>query len=721
MNLLKPRSSRAALRNLLLTLAVVVGVLIYSYGWTVTSIDLEKPQEGTRQQNVTSALQELLSPRIFEQDRILLPIRAPFLMNCDTGAAPDAATAPTDGTPYILVEPACGEAGDVVSVQAINFAPNAEARIRWIPVDGQSRPREVVETGREVIVLGNTGGFTGQIEVPRISGSNGQLHEIEFVAATPDGPVRLSNTTNEVLRRMAETIFMALMATSLAIPVSAALSFLAAHNLMRPVRIPVGNLMVFVVCFPIGYLIGTSVVAIVGRLGLGLGSGDLSTVLTASLPMVFVLGLAAMPQKMSPINGSDTPDMARSILGQVLVTVVAVFFIGLLGGLGILGERFFDSVGSVIRPDEVTNLGTWLLNALGDGIGSFGRFIGILGGLVELFIAVVAGLLSAFTFASIVARFTTPLFRRTQGAVGAAIGAVLGSVSGGLVMALCAVIGTSAALFGLFPPLVAAIFGSGVSKQIYNRLTLQLRGHRRPEIYDLTLRSLLSIIVAVVAFVVTFNLLSVDRAIIDGTLPSLNTVAFLGFEMSQYVYLSIIVGMVLGFVSGALAGVQSPFMIGDVTYNITRNVLNALRSIEPLIMGLIFVIWVGIGPFAGVLALTLHSIASLGKLYSEQIETIDPGPVEALQSTGANHLQTIIYGVVPQIIPPYIAFTMYRWDINVRMSTIIGFVGGGGIGLLLSQQINLLRYRDAGVAVLAIAIVVAILDYASASIRERVM
>jgi phosphonate ABC transporter permease subunit PhnE len=138
-------------------------------------------------------------------------------------------------------------------------------------------------------------------------------------------------------------------------------------------------------------------------------------------------------------------------------------------------------------------------------------------------------------------------------------------------------------------------------------------------------------------------------------------------------------------------------------------------------MGLIFVIWVGIGPFAGVLALTLHSIASLGKLYSEQIETIDEGPIEALKSTGANHLQTIIYAVVPQIVPPYIAFTMYRWDINVRMSTIIGFVGGGGIGLLLNQQINLLRYRDAGVAVLAIAIVVSILDYASASIRERVI
>ena len=132
-------------------------------------------------------------------------------------------------------------------------------------------------------------------------------------------------------------------------------------------------------------------------------------------------------------------------------------------------------------------------------------------------------------------------------------------------------------------------------------------------------------------------------------------------------------------------------------------------------------IWVGIGPFAGVLALTLHSVAALGKLYSEQVESIDPGPIEAIQATGANQLQTIIYGVVPQIVPPYIAFTIYRWDINVRMSTIIGFVGGGGIGFVLQQWINLLRYRQAGVAMFAIAIVVATLDFASARLREAII
>ena len=138
-------------------------------------------------------------------------------------------------------------------------------------------------------------------------------------------------------------------------------------------------------------------------------------------------------------------------------------------------------------------------------------------------------------------------------------------------------------------------------------------------------------------------------------------------------------------------------------------------------MAIVFVIWVGIGPFAGSLALALHTLAALAKLYSEQVESILPGPLEAVTATGANRLQTIVYAVVPQIVSPYISFTMYRWDINVRMSTIIGFVGGGGIGFLLQQNINLLDYRAASVQMLAIAVVVALMDYVSSVVRERMV
>ncbi len=161
----------------------------------------------------------------------------------------------------------------------------------------------------------------------------------------------------------------------------------------------------------------------------------------------------------------------------------------------------------------------------------------------------------------------------------------------------------------------------------------------------------------------------------------------------------------------------SPITMG--IYYITRTIMNLIRSIEPLIWAIIAVIVVGLGPFAGILALTLHSIAALGKLYSEAIESIDNGPIEAIHATGANWLQTVMYAVVPQIIPPFVSFTIYRWDINIRMSTIIGFVGGGGIGFLLAQWIRLLDYQAAGIAVWFIAITVALLDYISAEIRAR--
>jgi len=154
-------------------------------------------------------------------------------------------------------------------------------------------------------------------------------------------------------------------------------------------------------------------------------------------------------------------------------------------------------------------------------------------------------------------------------------------------------------------------------------------------------------------------------------------------------------------------------------YYLVRTIMNIVRSIEPLIWAIIAVIVVGLGPFAGIIALTVHSMAALAKLYSESIENIDPGPIEAIQATGANWLQTIAFAVIPQIIPPFVSFTVYRWDINIRMSTVIGFVGGGGIGFLLQQWIRLLDYRSAGMAVWFIAITVMILDYVSSEIREK--
>jgi phosphonate transport system permease protein len=158
--------------------------------------------------------------------------------------------------------------------------------------------------------------------------------------------------------------------------------------------------------------------------------------------------------------------------------------------------------------------------------------------------------------------------------------------------------------------------------------------------------------------------------------------------------------------------------LGSLVYSLLRLWLNVTRSIEPLIWALIFTVWVGVGPFAGMLALMIHSIASLTKYYSEIIESVDEGPLDAIRSTGASEVQVVWYAVVPQVVLPYIAMTVYRWDTNVRMATVIGLVGGGGIGTMLIQYQGQAMWPEVGCIILVIAIIVWIMDTASAYVRE---
>ncbi len=184
-------------------------------------------------------------------------------------------------------------------------------------------------------------------------------------------------------------------------------------------------------------------------------------------------------------------------------------------------------------------------------------------------------------------------------------------------------------------------------------------------------------------------------------------------------FLAVLLAIPISFLAARNLMSANPFTFA--IYVVVRTVLNFVRSIESLILAIVFVIIVGLGPFAGVLALAVHSVAALAKLYSEVIEGIDPGPIEAVRATGANWVQVVRYGVIPQIVPPFTAFTIYRWDINVRSSTVIGMVGGGGIGFYLIQWIALNDMRAVGAAFIAIAIVVMTLDYVSARIRERLV
>ncbi len=687
----EPARSQRTLRRLILLMGAVVVLIIFSYGWNVTDIDFTVTQQPQRQQNVASALSELLSPNIFEQDYEIQNTTQSFLMNCSSDYTAPEIT-PVEGLPYIEISPACGQSGEIVTIRGYNFFPNSLARINWIATDGERRIRQVNDTQEDNFVTSGDGTFNVEIEIPRIRGSTDETHTIEAQGRFPIGLPRFSETAGIVAEKMIETIFLALIATAISIFPSAVLSFFAAHNLMRPVRIPLGNLLVAFVLLPVGYWVGTTLLSALATFALNMGSGSFSI---SAAGLIIVFGAVASNRRLNSPTVQPGRSLPRSILLTALIAAGSVSAIGLIGGLALLIDQ--------VQADGI--------------IGNITGFFGSLGELIELLLIPISGIIGAFALASIGGTLTRGTLRQVSIPAAHVLGGGLGLLAGAILLGIVASVGMAAAWLGLLTPVIAAALASPLLPQLYRRF---VSNPMRPVGAQRALLTLLSWVGAVIAFVVTFSVLGLSQALVEGVLPP-REVAFMiaGVELPAYILNAMLIGAVLGGISGALQSTRANFGLGSVLYNITRTILNALRSIEPLIMGLVFVIWVGIGPFAGVLALALHSIASLGKLYSEQIETIDSGPIEALQSTGANRLQTIMYAVVPQIIPSYIAFTMYRWDINVRMSTIIGFVGGGGIGFLLQQQINLLRYRDAGVAVLAIAIVVSILDYASAAIRER--
>ena len=727
----KPPSLTTAARTLLVVSLVILGVLIYAFGWQTTEIDLETVKDEERRPPLTRALRELLSPDLFDQEtdseiafynfqhgeciqdpliRLISPI--------------PQADPPDPGQPYIQVSTDCADPDTPIIIEGFNF--NYDRRgtgiIRWRRSENQSQPVVRFEVERD-------GHFIEEIEVPRIRGG-GEIHRIEAEYFWPDGSPTVSDTTDLVVEKMIETLFLALMATTVAVPIAAILSFLAARNLMRQLTMPLGNVLVGAVLFPFGWWLGAEYLTEIGRLGYNIGYEQQFDILGQSIDLsdlspfgglvsgILLIGLYSVVVRTITSLVKATDEVTRRLTGLVVNTallLLVIFWLGMAGGL----THWF---GDWLHARKI--LGLFTLNDLAGMLSTGGE-------LADYIMPVLAGIAGAVFLGLIGSTFSLPVLKPVRGLPSYVVAGVLGMLTGAMLIGGLAEFSQQAALLAVLPPLVAAVLGSQVFAGGFDWMMVVLSDGRRRnkedarDEYDLFQQLLrLSMVVggSLLVFAIAYFVMNTSRGLVDGRLPLREQVSFLGlFDVYLQTLYGFVLGGILGGLAGAMMGLHARFPLGMVIYNTTRTILNATRSIEPLIMGIVFVIWVGVGPFAGMLALALHSVAALGKLYSEQVENIDAGPIEAIQATGANRLQTVIYAVVPQIVPPYIAFTMYRWDINVRMSTIIGYVGGGGIGFVLQQQINLLRYRDAGVAVLAIAFVVTALDYASAWIRERMI
>jgi phosphonate ABC transporter permease subunit PhnE len=622
----KPWKRRSARRSLWLLIGILAGFVVYAYGFQVVDVSLERIGDPIRQARFSNVIRALGQPDLLTYETVDTEIDVEFAMPCPGGGFTPT---PSDGDATISVSPACANPRETVIISGEGFRANEPMNISFVPPNGielrvaqartssdgtfsteailPNRPDEQVQTirakSRETV-----GSIFSPVYVPtgQIDPDTGE----EILLRSP----RWSQNAEATWTGIIETIFLALLATTVGTLIAMPLSFLAARNLMSDVRIPALNVGLAMVALPIGATLGFaasttggSVVDLLPRSALLLGVGAL---------ILAWLGIRALRTAV-PIPGTERPRLLR--VGSA-IAAAAIF---LLSAQTLV--RFM-----VIGGGEAAS-------ALGP-VSFLGTFVERLGDILALGFDVLAAAAGAVALAIYASKLSYVVAKRTSRGVDVVLSVLAVGVAG-------------------------AVAAMGVGQ------------------------------------------------VIGWVYQVVNPTATVAIPA--------MVGAVIGLAIGAWGAIRGQLGAGLGIYYVFRTFFNTLRSIEALILALVFVIWVGLGAFAGTLALAFHTVAANAKLYSEQVESISTGPLEAVRATGATRLQTVVYAVVPQIVAPFIAFTMYRWDINVRMSTIIGFVGGGGIGLILQQNINLLNYRGAAAQILAIAIVVAAMDYFSSRLRER--
>jgi len=159
-------------------------------------------------------------------------------------------------------------------------------------------------------------------------------------------------------------------------------------------------------------------------------------------------------------------------------------------------------------------------------------------------------------------------------------------------------------------------------------------------------------------------------------------------------------------------------IVPPMVYQPVRRLMDAARAINEMIFAMLFIAAVGLGPMAGILALFVHTTGTLSKLFSEAVEAIDPRPVEGIRATGANVIEDVVYGVIPQVLPLWISYSLYRFEANVRSASVVGMVGAGGIGMLLWDAIRGFQYGSTAAMLMVIIITVSIVDVCSSFLRK---
>ena len=600
-------------KSIQIGLAVLFGLFVYAYGFDVTKVNLEELRSERRQESLTRVTRTLAQPDLITYDKEEAIVNSPLYVPCPADNNLSNIPAVETTNAYLVIEPACANPGDTVQVEGFNFPPGITGPIRFVPGND---PLNVVALGRESIKTDSEGHFITSFVLPdRISE---EPQHIRVTISENVGAPRFTQNAKDTWDKIIETVFMALLATTAGTILAFPISFLAARNLMKPVRSPLTSISLSVLGWPIGMGLGYYIVNQIGIFTIPLSESiPINVISVVAVSFIFWFAVRwALPQEETKI---PTPSLRLTRIFVLFMAILVAFF------------GFFQLAGLA------TNLSLSMEKSLGS-LGFLATFLFQVSDILRIITPTLGALAAGGTLASFLGRIGQRAAEKKPTASVKTINFILAALAG-------------ATIFGLSGWLVEWLYQIG--------------------------------------------------------------------RIEYTFWAPVTVGAGLGLLLATFTQPKETLPTGMVVYSITRTILNALRSVEALVMAIVFVIAVGIGPFAGMMALGLHTIVSLAKLYSEQVESIMPGPLEAITATGANRLQTIIYAVIPQVIPPYISYTMYRWDINVRMSTIIGFVGGGGIGFLLQQNINLLNYRAASTQMIAIAIVVASMDYISSVLREK--
>jgi phosphonate transport system permease protein len=181
-------------------------------------------------------------------------------------------------------------------------------------------------------------------------------------------------------------------------------------------------------------------------------------------------------------------------------------------------------------------------------------------------------------------------------------------------------------------------------------------------------------------------------------------------------------GTVLAVICAVPLGLLSSTNIAPAwVYQPVRRLMDAARAINEMVFAMLFIVAVGLGPFAGVLALWVHTTGVLAKLFSEAVESIDPQPVEGIRATGAHALEEIVYGIIPQVLPLWISYSLYRFESNVRSASVVGMVGAGGIGVILWEIIRGFEYAQTCAVMIIVIATVSLIDVLSSHIRKTLV